>query len=83
MTPPLPYDLRIGVTGHRTIANEPAVAAAVAALLVKGDASFTACVSFFDTRRSRMVQRGDGRVLLDHYSIRLNFNVTGFAIGPA
>jgi hypothetical protein len=41
MTPPLPYDLRIGVTGHRTIANEPAVASAVTALLDRIGATLT------------------------------------------
>src|SRR5476649_2467962 len=41
MTPPLPYDLRIGVTGHRTITNEVAVASAVAALLSRIGATLT------------------------------------------
>src|SRR6202163_4851500 len=41
MTPPLPYDLRIAVTGHRTIANETAVAAAVTALLERIGATLT------------------------------------------
>src|SRR5579872_4431506 len=41
MTAPLPYDLRIGVTGHRAITDEPAVAAAVTALLDRIGATLT------------------------------------------